>query len=437
MNDSLQASASRTLGALFSDYSGPSFAIRLWDGWTWRSSAAVTPACTIVFSSPKALTLLMLDPSQVALGEAFIHRDIDLEGDIFSVFEMAQHVLMRPLPLRDRAFQALGAMAHAVLHGPIHSRGRDRASIAYHYDQPVEFYRPWLGPTLVYSCAYFRHPDDSLDIAQTRKLDHICRKLRLRPGERFLDVGCGWGSLVLQASAQYGADAHGITLSQIQAQVAGQRIAEHSLHGRCRVSLQDYRELDSATVAFDKIASVGMSEHVGLKNLPAYFSIVHRRLRPGGVFLNHAIARSALSTPRGNDSFISKYVFPDGALTTLTETVGAAESAGFEVRDVENLREHYARTLRCWVEGLRAAKSTLRQHVSEETYRIWLLYMAGCSAAFRRGDIGVYQVLLSRPDKGNSGLPLTRDDWYTEDAAETRWQPGASIGEPAVTGVLN
>jgi cyclopropane-fatty-acyl-phospholipid synthase len=322
----------------------------------------------------------------------------------------------------------------------MHSRSRDRDSIAYHYDQPMEFYRPWLGSTLVYSCAYFHHDTDSLDTAQVQKLDHICRKLRLRPGQRFLDIGCGWGSLILHAAAEYGVDAQGITLSQVQKQVAGQRIAERSLHASCSARLQDYRDLDASLETWDRIASVGMSEHVGLKNLHAYFSIAYRRLRPGGVLLNHAIARSAQSAPRGNDSFIAKYVFPDGALTTLTETIQAAESAGFEVRDVENLREHYARTLRCWVRGLRASESSVRRHVPEETYRIWLLYMAGCSAAFRRGDIGVYQVLLSRPDRGHSGLPLTRADWYA-DTARSAWRDRAPdeepMEEPVVTNVLN
>lgn len=436
MSELLQARASRTLEALFSDYRGPAFAVRLWDGWTWSSSSNLAPACTLVLARPKALTLLLLDPSQIALGEAFIHKDLDVEGDLFSAFDVVEHVFQRPLPLRDRALQALAALAHAVTHGPSHSRSRDRSSIAWHYDQPIDFFRPWLGPTLVYSCAYFHSDADSLDTAQTQKLDHICRKLRLRPGERFLDIGCGWGSLILHAASQYRADAQGVTLSQIQAQVAAQRIDEHSLRHSCRAHLQDYRDLDSSPATWDKIASVGMSEHVGLKNLLPYFSIVHRRLRPGGVFLNHAIARSAHSLPRGTDSFIGKYVFPDGELTTLTQTIEAAEAAGFEVRDVENLREHYARTLRCWVRGLRASESTVRRHVPEETYRIWLLYMAGCSAAFHRGDIAIYQVLLSRPDHGVSGLPLTRQDWYA-DPADSPWRGRVPAPESVVTDVLN
>jgi len=400
--------------ALFGGYDGPPFAVRLWDGFTWTSSLAAEPVCTIVVNSPAALRSLLLHPSQLTLGEAFLHRQIDVEGDLFSVFGVSEHLLRRPLPLRRRVLRSVLALGHSILHGAMHSRRRDRASIAYHYDQPLDFFRPWLGPTLVYSCAYFESPTDSLDDAQERKLDLICRKLRLQPNERFLDIGCGWGSLILHAAARRHADAWGITLSRRQAAAVEQRIDNAGLAHTCHVRFQDYRDLDLAP-PFDKIASVGMSEHVGLRNLPLYFRIAHRLLKPGGVFLNHAIARSARSAPRGTDSFIRRFVFPDGDLVTVTQAIAAAEAAGFEVRDVENLREHYELTLHRWVESLRRHQATLLQQVPEKTYRIWLLYMAGCAAAFRRGDIGVYQVLLSRPDRGASHLPLTRADWYRPD----------------------
>jgi cyclopropane-fatty-acyl-phospholipid synthase len=253
-------------------------------------------------------------------------------------------------------------------------------------------------------------------VAQEQKLELICQKLRLQPGERFLDIGCGWGSLVLHAAGRCGAHAQGITLSRQQAETAQRRIEQARLQQQCAVDLRDYRGLEGAEQPFDKIASVGMFEHVGLKNLPQYFGIVHRLLRPGGVFLNHGIARSALS-PIREKSFIGRYVFPGGRLVTLPQALSAAESQGLEVRDVENLREHYDLTLQRWVEGLRRNADTLLQHVSKVTYRIWLLYMAGSAAAFRRGDIGVYQVLFSRPDRGKSGLPLTRDDWYAQNAS--------------------
>ena len=263
----------------------------------------------------------------------------------------------------------------------------------------------------LYSCAYFRAAEDSLDEAQAQKLEHVCRKLRLQPGERFLDIGCGWGSLPLYAAWERKVHAEGITLSREQAETAKRRIEDARLERNCKVHLRDYRELVATDKAFDKISSIGMVEHVGLKNLPRYFGIAHRLLRPGGLFLNHGIARSHLSPVR-ESSFIERYVFPDGRLVTLAQTVSAAESQGFEVRDVENLREHYELTLRCWVEGLTRNADAVLKHVSKMTYRIWLLYMAGSAAAFRRGDIGLYQVLLSKPDRGNSRLPLTREDLY-------------------------
>lgn len=197
------------------------------------------------------------------------------------------------------------------------------------------------------------------------------------------------------------------------------RIDDAKLARRCTVELLDYRNCAHLSGSFDKIASVGMFEHVGPKNLPHYFHTVHKLLRPGGTFLNHGIARSALSPVR-KDSFIDRYVFPDGRLATLSQAVGAAESAGFEVRDVENLREHYELTLRKWVEGLRQNEEELRNYVAEKTYRIWLLYMAGSAAAFRRGDSAVYQILLSRPERGRSGLPLIREDWYSTSTWEQR-----------------
>jgi cyclopropane-fatty-acyl-phospholipid synthase len=370
----------------------------------------------MVIESPQALHSLVSRPNEITLGEAFIYGGLDVEGDIFSVFSIAEHIFSRPRRLRQRIFEnAVGlhfGLDQWLKHGSRHSMPRDRASISYHYDQPVAFYEPWLGQSLAYSCAYFQKADDSLDVAQQQKLDLICRKLRLQPGERFLDIGCGWGSLVLHAANKYRVHAQGITLSHEQAQVARRRIEENSLVQRCAVELRDYRESQGANHAFDKIASVGMFEHVGLKNLRQYFGTVHSLLRPGGIFLNHGITRSGTS-PIRNASFIDRYVFPDGKLVTLAQVIEAAESQGFEVRDIENLREHYVLTLRRWVEGLRQNSEMLLQHVSKVTYRIWLLYLAGSAAAFRRGDIAVHQVLFSRPDRGDSRLPLTREDCYS------------------------
>lgn len=429
MTHSPHERASTTLAALFRGYDGPPFSIRLWDGWSWSSAKAASgregrgaPVCTLVLTTPAALETLLASSSQIALGEAFLRRQLDVDGDLFSAFAIAEHLLRQPVPTLARISAGLSrgadAMRRTFAHGRQHSMSRDRSSIAYHYDQPVEFFRQFLGPTLVYSCAYFQDPCDSLDEAQMQKLDHICRKLRLRRGQRFLDIGCGWGSLVLHAAGHYAVKATGITLSRRQEETARDRIRENGFGACCQVRFEDYRQLDPAREQYDAIASVGMAEHVGLSHLPIYFRVAHSVLRPGGVFLNHAIARSETgAAPRRHDSFIGRYVFPDGELVTLNQMLDAAERAGLEVRDVENLREHYERTLRCWVEALRAQEEELLQLVSETTYRIWLLYMAGCAAAFRSGDIAIFQTLLSRPDHGRSHLPLTRDDWYVPNEA--------------------
>ncbi|MDE3199491.1 MAG: class I SAM-dependent methyltransferase [Acidobacteriota bacterium] len=420
MFPSAHAQRSNALNGLFSGYGGPAFSLRFWDGWQWSSSSAERPACTLIVRNEHALHTLIEEPNEVTLGEAFIHNDLDVEADIFSVFSIGEYILKRPLSWRQKLLEGLArslvGAGEVLRHGIRHSMIRDRASIAYHYDQPIDFYSPWLGETLVYSCAYFRSESDSLDRAQTQKLEHICRKLRLEQGEEFLDIGCGWGSLLLHAAGRHGANARGVTLSKEQAAVTRARIEAAGVGSRCAVELRDYRTLEGTGPSFDKIASVGMSEHVGLKNLPCYFRIVRDLLKPGGTFLNHAIARAPLSQVR-KSSFIDRYVFPDGKLVTLTETIRAAESQGFEVRDAENLREHYKRTLRCWVDGLRAHHERLLRHVSEETYRIWLLYMAGSSAAFDRGEIAVYQVLLRRYQEKRNTLPLTRDDWYEPEIA--------------------
>ena len=429
----------KLLSSLFDGYEGPVFAVRLWDNRRWQSAAGEAK-CTIVVNSANALRSLVFRPSEVTLGKAFLTKDIDVEGDIFSVFSVAEHVFHCVKGRRQRIVEAASGLLLGIgawlKSGERHSQKRDSESIAYHYDQAVEFYQPWLGNSLVYSCAYFRSVNDTINAAQTNKLELICRKLRLRPGEHFLDIGCGWGSLILHAASRHDVDAYGITLSREQKTVASARIAAAHLARCCHVELLDYRKAVEIFPAFDKISSVGMFEHVGLRNLPLYFRTAHSLLKPGGVFLNHGIARArtasgsslsfldrslvpflrnvlGMSRPH-HSSFIDKYVFPDGELVTLSQAVQAAEAAGFEVRDVENLREHYELTLRCWVDGLRRNADELLKLVSETTYRIWLLYMAGSAAAFKRGDIAVYQMLLSRPERGDSQLPLTREDWLMD-----------------------
>lgn len=425
MSELLQVRKRAIFDELFQGYTGPAFAVRLWDGGQWSSPGEGQPVFTLVVKEPGTLAALLAAPNQITLGEAFIHDRLDVEGDLFSAFAVAEHLFERPHSLRYKiAGRLAGAgfgLGQFLRHGAANSRRRDRASIASHYDQPVEFFQPWLGRTMAYSCAYFRDSDQPLDQAQEQKLEMVCRKLRLKPGERFLDIGCGWGSLPLYAAQWHRALAHGITLSRQQAETAWRRIQRSAMERCCSVELCDYRDLERAGRRFDKIASVGMFEHVGLKNLGVYFGIARRLLRPGGLMLNHGIARAS-AAPVPADSFIGRYVFPDGRLVTLPQALEAAEQQGLEVRDVENLREHYDLTLRRWVAGLRANADALLRLVPRTTYRIWLLYMAGSAAAFRRGSIAVYQVLLSRPERGASRLPLTREDWYA-DRAESRF-PG-------------
>jgi cyclopropane-fatty-acyl-phospholipid synthase len=434
----VESQRERLFGSLFESYEGPCFAVRLWDGWRWQSRGRSEPVCTIVVRHADAFRSLVVRPSEVTLGEAFLAKNIDVEGDLFSVFEIAEHIFCCPKGRRQQIFETLSAVLVGVgdwwRAGWRHSQQRDRAAISYHYDQPLAFYEPWLGKSLAYSCAYFQSADDDIDTAQSNKLELVCRKLRLLPFDRFLDIGCGWGSLILHAASKHHVEAHGITISREQETVAEARIQAAHLTQSCMVALRDYRQMAGCHLPFDKISSIGMFEHVGLHNLPLYFQTAYSLLKPGGVFLNHGIARAHRTAGDGppfldrvavpffrdvlqigrsaQSSFMDKYVFPDGELVTLSQAILAAESAGFEVRDVENLREHYELTLRHWVAGLRKNSDALLKQVSETTYRIWLLYMAGSAAAFRRDDIAVYQLLLSRPDRGNSLLPLTRADWY-------------------------
>jgi cyclopropane-fatty-acyl-phospholipid synthase len=252
-----------------------------------------------------------------------------------------------------------------------------------------------------------------LDTAQERKLDYICRKLRLRPGQRLLDIGCGWGGLVIYAAEHYGVEATGITLSQPQTDLANARIAAAGLSDRYCVKVCDYRKVDDPGM-YDALVSVGMFEHVGSALLPAYFAQAWRLLKPGGVFLNHGIARRAISKSAHGPTFFNTYVFPDGELVPINVTLQAAEGVGFEVRDVESLREHYAMTLRHWVRRLEAAHGEALRYVDEPTYRVWRLFMSGSAYGFQSGLINVYQALLVRQNaSGESGLPLTRKDWYS------------------------
>jgi cyclopropane-fatty-acyl-phospholipid synthase len=399
--------------------------VRLWDGTCWPDNSK-RPA-TLVLKHPGALRAMLMPGTEVGLGEAYLYDDFDIEGNAEAVFSLADAFTSTSLEWHKKLhvgtdLTRLPAGEHrrrsrrgpARLSGRKHSVERDRQAVTYHYNVSNDFYALWLDKRMVYSCAYFHSADDSLDSAQEQKLDILCRKLRLKPGQRLLDIGCGWGGLAMYAAQHYGVDATGITLSQPQAVLANQRIASANLNEHCRVDICDYRKLPADdTQSYDVLVSVGMFEHVGSAKLPSYFAQAWRLLRPGGVFLNHGIASNAMNTNPKGPSFSNTYVFPDGELVPIHITLNAAEESGFEVRDVESLREHYALTLRHWVRRLEAHHEEALVYVDEPTYRVWRLYMSGSAYGFSAGRLNVYQTLLVKPDsQGRSGLPLTRADWY-------------------------
>lgn len=400
---------------------------RFWDGSLWPDAAP--RAATLVLKHPGALRAMLLPGSEVGLAEAYLYDDFDVEGDMESVFELADGLTEKTLGGREklRAARVLrrlprgadrqpGRRGPARLSGKQHSIERDRQAVTYHYDVSNDFYALWLDQRMAYSCGYFHSPDEDLDTAQERKLDYICRKMRLKPGQRLLDIGCGWGGLVMHAARRYGVDATGITLSRPQAELANERIAAAGLADHCRVEVRDYREMDDPD-GYDTLASVGMFEHVGAALLPTYFAQAWRLLKPGGFFLNHGIANRAMHAQVHRPSFSNTYVFPDGELTPIHVTLSAAEGKGFEARDVESLREHYALTLRHWVRRLEAQHTQALRHVDEPTFRVWRLFMSGSAFGFARGSLNVYQTLLVKPDeRGQSRFPLTRQDWYRPDA---------------------
>ncbi len=378
--------------------------MRSWTGEEWGPSAATA---TIVLRHPGALRALLLPPDDLTAGEAYVYDDVDIEGDIFAALEFAASVdpgarhraealrlwrLLRSLP--DTARRA--AAERPRMRGFLHSLRRDREAVTHHYDTGNDFFARFLDPQMVYSCAYFLDPWETLERAQRRKLEVICRKLGLRPGMRLLDVGCGWGALVVYAAAEYGVTCVGVTLSSEQASWAERLAKEAGVGDRVTILQRDYREVDGR---FDAIASVGMFEHVGRKELHTYFGRLRALLEPGGAVLNHGIVTRAREVSRRRPTFVNTYVFPDGELEPIDEVVGAAEDAGLELRDAESLRRHYAVTLRHWVANLEANHDEAVAAADERTYRIWRAYMAGSAIGFEQGGISVFQLLLADPDR--------------------------------------
>ncbi len=297
------------------------------------------------------------------------------------------------------------------------SKQRDSQAIAYHYDVSNEFYALFLDRRMVYTCAYYRRPDGDLDQAQEDKLELVCRKLRLQRGERLLDIGCGWGSLVVWAAERYGVTAQGVTLSKAQAEWAQATIRRAGLEDRARVDHLDYRDLPPG-VRFDKVAAIGVIEHLGIESYPSYFTRVHEMLEPGGLFLNHGITHRKDWTRGSQTEFLERHVFPNGEMDNVSHILDVLERADFEILDVESLRPHYARTTRQWVERLQANAERARALVGERTYRTWIAYLASSSVGFTEGMLGLYQVVAARPDPASrEALPTTREGIY---AAATR-----------------
>ncbi|HEY9085875.1 MAG TPA: cyclopropane-fatty-acyl-phospholipid synthase family protein [Candidatus Tyrphobacter sp.] len=407
------------LQTLFGDAYARTIGVRLWDGTRIRGTDEV---CVLIVTQPGALRTAFRSPFDLCAGRAFAAGLLDCEGDVEAAIDALLHAvatltgrrkarlwwLLRRLPAAR-----LPRLREARLRGGLHSKARDRSAIGFHYDQPLPFYEAFLDERLIYSCAYYDDGVANLADAQRAKLDYTLGKLRLLPGERLLDVGCGWGALVMRAAECYDVQALGITLSRSQYEEAQRRIDASGLGERARVELRDYRDLGGER--FDKIASIGMFEHVGSPKVPEYFAATFAALRPGGLFLNHGIAAQRPQGARQGTSFVERFVFPDGELVTIAQALGFAERAGFEVRDVENLREHYARTLRAWVTNLERNRDAAIAAAGEQSYRIWRLYMAGSAQGFRSGRIGVYQSLLARPRAdGSVDVPATRRDLYAE-----------------------
>ena len=379
-------------------------ALVLPDGGRVPLSAA--PEVDVVARSWRGVKALAR-PALGALARAYVHNDIDFTGSARRILAIADGMVGSVAHGRDSARTRLRQYWH--------QRRGNRTNISHHYDVSNAFYRLWLDSRMVYSCAYFHRDDDTLDVAQAQKLDHICRKLRLAPGERFLDIGCGWGGLILWAAENYGVEATGITLSQNQFDHVTGEIAARGVTGRVRVELRDYLDLPD-DAQFDKVASVGMFEHVGTRNYARYFGKIHGVLKPGGMVLNHGITHTqfaGIGLGSGIGEFVEDYVFPGGQLTHVSRVIEGMGREGLECVDAEALREHYAKTLWHWVDRLESHADEARKEVGEERFRVWRIYMAGSAHAFDRGWLSLWQLLAGKPhDDGRLPHPLTREYMY-------------------------
>jgi cyclopropane-fatty-acyl-phospholipid synthase len=428
------ADAAPRLQGLFTQLLGAPLPVRIraWDG----SQSGPPGAPTLVVRNRRALRRLLWKPGELGLARAWVAGDLDIEGDLYTtldllaglIWERGEDARTLAQALRDPGVRA-AVRGLVRLAGPplppappreearsprrhLHTKRTDRRAISHHYDVGNDFYEIVLGPSMVYSCAYWPTPDSTLEQAQRDKLELVCRKLGLRPGLRLLDVGCGWGSLAIHAAREHGVNVVGVTLSQEQAAYARKRVADEGLTDKVEIRVQDYRDVHDGP--YDAVSSIGMAEHVGAERYLEYADDLYKLLKPGGRLLNHQIARRPQrdESTYSVDAFIDSYVFPDGELQPIGSTVAQLERAGFEVRDVEAIREHYALTLRQWVSRLEADWQRAVQLAGPGRARVWRLYMAASALAFERNRIGVNQVLAVRtPDDGTSGLPLRARTW--------------------------
>jgi cyclopropane-fatty-acyl-phospholipid synthase len=396
--------------------------IRAWDG-----SEAGPAGPVLVIRSRRALRRLVWAPGELGLARAYVAGDVDVDGDLGQGLRevwrrsdgntpTGRHLTVSGLAAGLRQATRLGALgppprpprAEAQLRGRRHSRRRDRAAIAHHYDLSNDFYRLLLDDHMAYSSAYFTDDRQTLHEAQTAKLDLICRKLGLAEGMRLLDVGCGWGSLIRFAAQHYGVHATGITLSASQHEFVTARVAERGLTDRVSVALQDYREFAHAPESFDAVASVEMGEHVGEEHYDEYAAMLHRSLKPTGRLLLQQMSRRADAAP-GGGAFIESYIAPDMHMRPVAQTLNHLQGIGFEVRDVEAMREHYVRTVACWIETFERRYEQFVDLAGEETARVWRLYLVGGGLAFEQGRMGVDQILAVKPDaRGEAAMPWGR-----------------------------
>lgn len=417
--------AAQVVGRIVEAFLGasPPLALQCWDGSRWGEPDAPLQARV---SSPDAIRRLLWDPNELGLARAHVAGELDFDGSIFDLLELRDGIASRDRDValhlgarewaslvRDAArLRVLGRRPapppeEARLRGRLHSMRRDRAAISHHYDVGNDFYRLVLGPSMTYSCALFPSAGTTLEEAQALKYEHICQKLGLRPGQRLLDIGCGWGGMVLHAARHHGVRAVGVTISEQQAILAQERVRAAGLADRVQIRLQDYRDVDDDP--FDAVSSIGMFEHVGMERVQAYFGRIRELLRPEGRLLNHAISRCSGEGPLDRDSFPARYVFPDGQLHEVGRTVSTMQDLGLECRDVESLREHYARTLRCWVHNLESDWERAVTFVGAPRARVWRLYMAGSAMGFEAHRLNIHQVLADVPDpSGRSGMPAVR-----------------------------